>query len=50
MDLERAENKNATLRAAMEEMQSLLDEQNRRIEHLDKAVPIKVIVKMLRRL
>ena len=45
VDLERAENENATLRAAMEEMQSLLDEQNRRIEHLDKAVPIKVIQK-----
>jgi hypothetical protein len=45
LDLEKAESENATLREALEEMQALLDEQERRLDKLDKAVPIKVLQK-----
>ena len=40
--MENAESENATLREALEEMQALLDEQERCLDKLDKAVPIKV--------
>lgn len=43
--LEQAEKENATLREALAEMQALVDEQERRLDNLDKAVPIKVLQK-----
>ena len=45
LSLEQAEKENASLREALAEMQALVDEQERRLDNLDKAVPIKVVQK-----